>query len=513
MISRALQTISRAVGTFFRGIGDSVLRLFGLRPSPSPSQQAPPVRAIPRRRQRARAAQTGEPVPVPPVQPQKPESPMPYDLAAQPLPPQPLCIPLPEQWKDDPFYFLNPYSIAGTAFATPQFGNIGLALHNGSLVAFNFNDPFAHAYIGPPDSGKSYMEGVIIETALQPDPYQNVLPAPLCAIALAHSRHAGESHGMKLLHSRFPNRNVDEVRRLILRHGSLPKGIEDIVCITLNDKAPRIHQAHPHCRVVGLKAPCRELGIEGLLSLMIMSDKEDTLLCEEVKDMLGTLPKNFNKKDLKRAVLTYNFRNDHLRDTVRRRVRLACRYIDDRVSLRSLIKAGRLIVVDIQDGWLSEETAMKLFRIVVDILILGESELPCGLLLVIDEAHHFLAHKQNRLQIERIIKERRHLKTSVLLSSQDPTKIPHSTLAELDGVGLFGTSSEKSIKHLAGDIGPFSILKAELCGTLLQGQMIFWSRRWYTPNQPGEYDGVLLRVEGRPRLSQHGGETRRAVPR
>ncbi len=43
--------------------------------------------------------------------------------------------------------------------------------------------------------------------------------------------------------------------------------------------------------------------------------------------------------------------------------------------------------------------------------------------------------------------------------------------------------------------------------------MIFWSQHWYTPFNPGQYDGALIRIEGRPRLSQHGGETRRAVPR
>ncbi len=185
MISTALHAISRAVGAFFRGVSDGVLRLFGLRPA---QPQAPPVRVSPRRRHRTQAAKTGEPV-APPPRPKKPEPPMPYDLAAQPLPKEPLCIPLPDAWKDDPFYVPNPYAIANAITSTPQFGNIGLALHNGGVVAFNFNEPFAHAYIGPPDSGKTYMEGVIIENAIQPDPYQNVLPAPLCAIALSFSRH------------------------------------------------------------------------------------------------------------------------------------------------------------------------------------------------------------------------------------------------------------------------------------------------------------------------------------
>ena len=100
-----------------------------------------------------------------------------------------------------------------------------------------------------------------------------------------------------VLVARFPNQHPDEVLSLIHDHGTLPQGIEDVVALTLSRKVVALHQAYPHCRVVGLKAPCRELGIAGLSALMSMDDKDETLLSAEINDMLATLPKGFKKAD------------------------------------------------------------------------------------------------------------------------------------------------------------------------------------------------------------------------
>jgi hypothetical protein len=100
----------------------------------------------------------------------------------------------------------------------------------------------------------------------------------------------------------------------------------------------------------------------------------------------------------------------------------------------------------------------------------------------------------------------------VLLLSQDPAEVPSSTLAELDGVGLFSTGSERAIRHLARDLEPFRHARAEDALALRPGQMLFWSKRWHGPYAPGELDGKLVRVEVRPRLSHHGGASGAAGP-
>ena len=294
-------------------------------------------------------------------------------------------------------------------------------------------------------------------------------------------------------------------------YGVLPRGIEDVVALTLDDRVIQLHREHTYCRTVGLKYACSELGVQGLQGFMGMNDKDDSLLSEEISDMLRTLPRDFTKADVRRAVETYPYRNDFLRGTVRRRFRLASPNLHDGEGLRRLVIPGRLLAATIRDNKMTAKQAMRHFEAILNILVMGEGELPCHLLLVIDEAHLFLEHKEMRLLIEHIIKERRHLKVSVILCSQYPVKVPHSTLAELDGVGLFPTGSEKVIHHLAQHFEPFSHLDPATWQHHGPSQMAYWTRRWYQPTNPGEFDGGIVRVGVRPRLSNHGGRTRSAT--
>lgn len=264
---------------------------------------------------------------------------------------------------------------------------------------------------------------------------------------------------------------------------------------------------------MGLKYPCRELGVEGLQAFMGMNDKEGSLLQEEISDMLRTLPRDFSTADVRRAVETYPYRNDHLRDTVRRRFRLASPNLYDLKSPRSLVTPGRLIVGTIRDSRLTPRQAMRHFWALLTVLLMGDGPLPCNLLVVIDEAHLFLADPEMRRLIEHLIKERRHLRVSIVLCSQYPVKVPHSTLAELDGVGLFPTGSDKVIKHLAQHFEPFAHLDPAVWQQHKPSHMAYWTRRWFTPRNPGEFDGGLVRMQVRPRLSLHGGATHTAVGR
>jgi DNA phosphorothioation-dependent restriction protein DptH len=223
--------------------------------------------------------------------------------------------------------------------------------------------------------------------------------------------------------------------------------------------------------------------------------------------MIAALPAGFGRQELLAAAAAYPFRDRRLRALALRRVELCCEHIDDRADLRALVRPGRLIVLDVRDGWLPRDRAMTLLRVLLDVLVLGEGPPPCGLLLCLDEAHKLLGDAQLRRRIEHVIRERRHLRASVILLSQDPAEVPHSTLAELDGVGLFGTGSARSIRHLARDIEVFGDLRPADAAALAPGQMLLWTRRTFSPYAPGDLEGKLVRVQVRPRLSHHGGAT------
>ena len=135
---------------------------------------------------------------------------------------------------------------------------------------------------------------------------------------------------------------------------------------------------------------------------------------------------------------------------------------------------------------------MRLLQALLDALVFSEGGPPCGLLLCLDEAHKLLSHGPLRRQIEHVIRERRHLRVSVLLSNQDAREVPPSTLAELDGVGVFPGTSERALRHLAADIEAFSDVTPRDLAALSPGQMLLWSRRTYSPYEAGFDDKIPL---------------------
>ena len=87
----------------------------------------------------------------------------------------------------------------------------------GSLSFVHQTDnPFAHGYFGPPNSGKSYIKGCHVENGLCRTPYLNRLPAPLCVVSVHYE--SGPGRVPDLLHSHLPNQSPDEVVHLGQSH-------------------------------------------------------------------------------------------------------------------------------------------------------------------------------------------------------------------------------------------------------------------------------------------------------
>lgn len=447
----------------------------------------------------------------------------------EPLPYQPLPIPLPRGFVDDPGFVLRPFAVAGSAAvgsagALQQIGVIGRLVRSGGLIAQSYNGCFAHGYFGPPDSGKSYIKGVHVENAVMPTPYLNQLVAPLCAVSLHYE--SGRHRVPDLLPAHLPNRVAGEVAELIRHHGSLPQGLPDCVCLTLKDRVKEARREHPHWQVHGLRFATRTLGVVGLKLLMGFSEREETLYGQVFEEVLRELGPDLGAPQVAAAIEV--FPDLAGRRFLRERFRLARPFLDDdRPSPRGYLRPGRLLVVDLRDGWLAPARAMRVLAALNHVLFLADDGdgRPCNVLLCMDEVHKFCKYATLRGQLEFLVRERRHLGLSVLLLSQDPPSIPQAILDELDGVGVFRMDSARWRTVLGVEIGAFARLPMERFQRLAPWEMLFWSRRYcgvapaVTPAATAATaaldtspDGtMLLHVRVRPRLSQHGGATRVAA--
>ncbi len=120
-------------------------------------------------------------------------------------------------------------------------------------------------------------------------------------------------------------------------------------------------------------------------------------------------------------------------------------------------------------------------------------------------------HRALRAQLEYIVRERRHLRASVVVLSQDPMSVPPVLLSLLDAVGVFRTDAQAWLDHLGRQIAAFRGLRAEALTGLPAGHLLLWARDWWEAGGRRELPGRLVHLSVRPRLSHHGGETRTAV--
>jgi hypothetical protein len=249
-----------------------------------------------------------------------------------------------------------------------------------------------------------------------------------------------------------------------------------------------------------------------------MAQGESPLYMRQVQSMLRELVKKHGNglrfSHLKQAVKGYPFQKS-VRPLVERRVALLEEWVDDDRSLRGYIKPGRLIIVDIRDEWMDGDMAMTLFAMVNSVLCLRAGvKLKDGdtnLLVVFDEAHKFAKSPIIRQQMQTLVRERRHLRASVILACQDPDSLPQEIIPMMNMVGVFHHDSAKWNRVLAEHIRQFAGIKVKLTSRLQRGQMLFWAREWYQEGGEYNFKEAPLVVNVRPRASQHGGKTRTAV--
>lgn len=422
----------------------------------------------------------------------------------QPAPPPRVEVPrrFLADYYDDPGYKLRPWAVAGPS-GPGGVGVIGRMRRAGEKIAVRVSVPLAHGYFGVPESGKTYMLGNLVELSILRTRYLNVLPVPGCAIAV-YLRSAPQ-----LLASVSPNRDERQIERLVYSYGSLPQGVGDVVWLTSPAEVAALRARHPQVQVHGLRSSCAELGLDNLRAALGIEPDDPSPYARQVDRLLQGLPEGFTYETLWEAAKEFGFRDEGVRRRVLQRLRTARRWIDDRRRLRSLLRPGRLIVVDLRGAWLGEEEAARLCGVLLDVLVLSQGagrEGPVGrlpLTLIFDEAQHFVRWPRLRDQLERLVRERRHYGVALGLGSQNPLALPTSLLGQLDGIGVFRHGSRRWNRHLAEECRAFEALTAEQTAAQDTGQMCFWSQNWEGGGGELGADN-LVQLDIRPRLSHHG---------
>ncbi|MET8411345.1 hypothetical protein ABZV34_25120 [Streptomyces sp. NPDC005195] len=108
----------------------------------------------------------------------------------------------------------------------------------------------------------------------------------------------------------------------------------------------------------------------------------------------------------------------YIKQLAQERLNLAEDYIDDDARLTSLIRPGRLIIVDLRDEYIEKDEALGLFVVLMQLF----SEVRSGdehfnKLVVFDEAHKYIDSPDLVAGLVETVREMRHKGMSILVAS------------------------------------------------------------------------------------------------
>lgn len=392
--------------------------------------------------------------------------------------------------------------ILGVTQPSPQFGLLGEAA--GRKVALDLNQTHTISLFGVQGGGKSYTLGSIVEMACMPVPGVNVLPRPLAAVIF----HYSSTLDYRPEFTSMVEANTDgaQVKALRERYGAQPRALEDVVILVPAAKVAERSAEYPGIRVLPIAFRSSELKaghwkfLMGAVGSQSMYIRQVGLIMKKLRDelTLGGLRKGIEDSAL----------SDHLKELALLRLRFAEEYVNDELDLTSVLRPGRLIIVDLRDELVEKDEALGLFVVLLQMFAESTHEgRQFNKLVVFDEAHKYIDSPDLVSGLVEVVREMRHKGTSILVASQDPPSVPASLIELSSQIILHKFNSPSWLKHIQKANAALDALTPAKLAALGPGEAFVWSSK----ATDDAFTRDAVRVRCRPRVTQHGGATKTAI--
>jgi DNA phosphorothioation-dependent restriction protein DptH len=392
--------------------------------------------------------------------------------------------------------------VLGATKPSPQFGLLGEA--SGRKVALDLNQTHTISLFGVQGGGKSYTLGNIVEMACMPITGVNVLPRPLAAIIFHYS--STLDYRPEFTSMVTANTDDAQVRELRERYGAQPHALDDIVILTPAAKIAERMTEYPGMKVRPITFKSSELKaahwkfLMGAVGSQSMYIRQVSLIMKKLRDelTLAGLRKGVEDSGL----------SDHLKELALLRLRFAEEYVDDQQDLTSVLRPGRLVIVDLRDELVEKDEALGLFVVLLQMFAEATYEgRQFNKLVVFDEAHKYIDSPDLVAGLVEVVREMRHKGTSILVASQDPPSVPTSLIELSSQIILHKFNSPSWLKHIQKANAALEGLTPAKLAALSSGEAYVWSSK--ATDDAFTHDAVKVRC--RPRVTQHGGATKTAV--
>ncbi|WP_232027010.1 methylation-associated defense system ATP-binding protein MAD8 [Streptomyces lincolnensis] len=389
----------------------------------------------------------------------------------------------------------------GVARPSPQHGVLGKAA--GRTVSLDLDETHTISLFGVQGGGKSYTLGSIIEAASLPAPPINVLPHPLATVIFHYSK--SQDYAPEFTSMVHPNDDSAQLAALKERYGAEPHALTDVLLLTPEAQVDDRRAQYPGIEVHPLAFSSAELKAEHWTFLLGAVGNQSTY----IKQIARTIRKHRNNLTLDtiRQELASSRMPDHIKDLAEDRLDLAAEYIDDNVQLTSLIRPGRLVIVDLRDNLIQKDDALGLFVVLMQLFAdARDGDRRFNKLVVFDEAHKYIDSPDLVAGLVESVREMRHKGMSILVASQDPPSVPVQLIELSNHIILHKFTSPAWLKHLQKANAALSGLTAEKLAQLHPGEAYIWSSKATDP----AFTYGAVRIQCRPRVTKHGGGTRTA---
>jgi DNA phosphorothioation-dependent restriction protein DptH len=393
--------------------------------------------------------------------------------------------------------------LIGETKPTPQFGIIGaMSADDSRHVALDLNGCNTISVFGIQGSGKSYTVGTIIEMSTIAIPAINALPKPLGSVVFHFNQ--TQDYPPEFVSMNEPNLDLIQTK-MLAEWGAKPGQIDDMLVLTTNDTIERRREEFPQATVEPITFSSTELTVADWRFLM-GATSNDALYLKLLNEVMRRVRNNLTLQTIRDGI-TQAPLSDSQRLLAFTRLDFAARFINDEKSLRSLLRPGRLIIVDLRDEFVEKEQALGLFVTMLNIFAgAGIGNESFNKLIVFDEAHKYMGGVLSTQVIE-AIREMRHKGVSLIIASQDPIHVAPAVIELSSAVIMHRFNSPSWLRHIQKSQIALSELTPTMLASLLPGEAYVWASKATDP----VFTRRAVKVRMRPRVTKHGGSTRTAL--
>ncbi|HBC3972447.1 TPA: ATP-binding protein, partial [Vibrio alginolyticus] len=392
--------------------------------------------------------------------------------------------------------------VLGVNGDSAQFGLLGEV--HGRKIALDLNHTHTLSLFGVQGGGKSYTLGSVVEMATKSIPSINTLHKELASVIFHYS--ATQDYKPEFTSMIAPNDDVTQLAKLKEVYGAEPASLDDVVLLAPEDKLNERRAEYPGIEVHPLKFCSSELQAGHWKFLMGAIGNQAAY----IRQLGNIMRKNRNNLSIQaiRDGIQNSSLSDSLKDLADMRLDFAEQYIDDQLNVGSLIRPGRMIVVDVRDEFIEKDEALGLFVVLLQIFseakYQGQS---FNKLIVFDECHKYIDSPDLVKGLVETVREMRHKGTSVMIASQDPPSVPVELIQLSSQIILHKFNAPDWLKHIQKACIGLKSLTPEKLGALKPGEAYIWSSK----ASDNAFVSDAMKIQCRPRVTKHGGDTLTAV--